>query len=67
MLHITNGDSPIPGMRSSGIPGDIIAWREVLHEGPVPGNLSLDELRPLHARFIADQGWGEYEKVLEDC
>ncbi len=34
-------------------------WRDVLHEGPVPAGLDLDELREVRAQFIAAQGLGE--------
>jgi hypothetical protein len=38
--------------------GDLICWRDVLHEGPIPEGLSLEELSEVRARFIASQGWG---------
>jgi hypothetical protein len=56
MLHITNGDSAVPTIRSAGVGGDILPWRDVLHEGPVPGPATLDSLRPLRARFLAPLG-----------
>lgn len=62
-LHITNGDAAAARIKAAGIPGMILPWRDVLHEGPVPTGLSLDELRPIRVRFIADQGWGEYDLV----
>ncbi|HYM57954.1 MAG TPA: hypothetical protein VES79_08320 [Solirubrobacteraceae bacterium] len=34
----------------------MLAWRDVLHEGPVP-MLAPTELRGVRARFIASQGW----------
>jgi hypothetical protein len=52
VLHVTNGDSTVETMRRAHIPGDIISWRDVLHEGPVPA-LSAAELRPLRAQFLA--------------
>jgi hypothetical protein len=66
MLHITNGDSAANSLRASGVPGDVLAWRDILHDGPVPAGLTLDELRPVRARFIADQGWGAFDAVLAD-
>jgi hypothetical protein len=58
MLHITNGDSVAGTLRDAGFGPDIVAWRDVLHEGPVPANLPLAELNPLRARFICASGWG---------
>ena len=52
MLHVTNGDSTVEGLRQAPVVGDIVAWRDVLHEGPVPA-LSAAELRPVRARFLA--------------
>jgi hypothetical protein len=37
MLHVINGDSALETLREAGLPGSAIAWRDVLHEGPVPG------------------------------
>jgi hypothetical protein len=36
MLHITNGDSVGGTLRQTGLPGDILAWKDILHEGPAP-------------------------------
>lgn len=36
VLHVTNGDCAVAALRRAGVQGDVIAWREVLHEGPVP-------------------------------
>jgi hypothetical protein len=58
MLHITNGDSVAGTLREAGFGPDIVAWRDVLHEGPVPADLPLAELSPLRARFICASGWG---------
>jgi Domain of unknown function (DUF1835) len=66
MLHITNGDSAAGTMRQAGLEGQVIAWRDVLHEGPVPADLALDQLSQLRARFLADCGWGRYEDILAD-
>src|SRR5918997_4768626 len=52
MLHLTNGDSAVPPLRAAGVEDEILPWREVLHDGPVPGGLSRDELRELRARFL---------------
>ena len=46
-------------MRAGGIEGEIIPWRDVLHEGPVPAGLSLAELSRVRAKWLADQGLGD--------
>ena len=53
-LHITNGDAVSLG--ETGLGGQVLAWRDVLHEGPVPAGLSLQQLRPIRARFLAELG-----------
>jgi hypothetical protein len=65
MLHITNGDSTVEGIQQSGITGEVIPWRDVLHEGPVPAELSLDQLREVRARYLAKSGWSSYSDVAE--
>jgi hypothetical protein len=56
-LTITNGDSAAGALREAGIAGEILAWRDVLHEGPVDASLSLQALSKRRARFIAERGW----------
>jgi hypothetical protein len=63
VLHITNGDAVTALIREAGLAGDIVPWQDVLHEGPVPGSLSHEELRDLRAHLIAACGWGAYEVV----
>ncbi len=64
MLLITNGDSAADQVRRSGLPGEVLPWRDVLHEGPVPSGLSIDDLREVRARFIAEQGWGDFDELM---
>jgi hypothetical protein len=65
-LNITNGDSAVTTLSDAGIPGKIIAWRDVLHEGKVDSSLSLDALSKERARFIAERGWGDFSHVSGD-
>ena len=58
-LHITNGDSVTPGIRTADARGDILPWRDVLHEGPVPADLSLSELSRVRAAFLAADEMGD--------
>jgi hypothetical protein len=66
MLHVTNGDSAAEGIRASGVAGEVLPWRDVLHEGPVPAGLALAELSRVRAGFIADKGWGEADEVRRE-
>lgn len=66
MLHITNGDSAATGIRATRIPGEVMAWRDVLVEGPVPGGVGDEALRVIRAGFLAEQGWATYEEALAD-
>jgi hypothetical protein len=65
MLHITNGDCAVPTIRSAGVEGEILPWRDVLHEGPVPAPATLDSLRPLRARFLAPEGGSAVDVARE--
>jgi hypothetical protein len=59
MLHITNGDSAVPGIEATGVGGDVIAWRDALHEGPLPADVDAAGMRAVRARFLAGEGWGD--------
>ena len=52
-LIITNGDSAVARMREAGIAGEILPWRDILHEGPVPAAPGLEELSSVRAQFLA--------------
>ncbi|HEY2807138.1 MAG TPA: DUF1835 domain-containing protein [Gemmatimonadales bacterium] len=65
VLHITNGDSAAERIRTAGIEGEILCWKDVLHEGPVPGKLGPAQLREVRARFIAERGWSSEAEVRE--
>ncbi|HKP73996.1 MAG TPA: hypothetical protein VJT67_00575 [Longimicrobiaceae bacterium] len=56
MLQVTNGDAAAEKIRSSSIGGEVLPWRDVLHEGPVPAGLSLEELGNVRADFLASNG-----------
>jgi hypothetical protein len=53
-LHVTNGDSTVPGIVGTGLAETILPWRDVLHEGPVP-EVPDPELRRIRARFLAGE------------
>ena len=60
----TNGDSAISLIKQAGIQGKVVPWRDILHEGPVPSGLSLEDLRSVRAAFLAHPGWNPYDRTL---
>jgi hypothetical protein len=64
VLHVTNGDSTVEGLQAAGLTEPILPWRDILHEGPVPGGLADADLRRVRAEFIAGEQWGELPAVL---
>ena len=40
-------------LSAAGVPGTIMAWDDVLHDGPVPGGLAAPKLARVRARFLA--------------
>jgi len=66
ILNITNGDCAVEIMKKAKIPGEFLPWRDVLHDGPVPKGLSLEELSKIRAEFIVSRGWAEAENIKRD-
>lgn len=63
-LHITNGDAAAGKMNEARIVGDILPWRDVLHDGPVPGGLSLRELSRVRANYHSGVGAGDNPELM---
>jgi hypothetical protein len=63
-LHVTNGDSVVGTLRETSLGGTVIAWQDVLHEGP----LAVDEheSRDVRARFLAEHGMGDEAAIHAD-
>lgn len=58
-LIITNGDSAADLMSAAGFEAEILPWRDVLHEGPVPETSvshadDLEQLSAIRAAFLAE-------------
>jgi hypothetical protein len=51
MIHITSGDCAAELLRASGLPGNVIGWRDSAAVGPSPGGLSFAEYRAVRATF----------------
>lgn len=66
MLHVTNGDAAVPALRRGGVEGEILPWRDVLHDGPVPAGLDDAGLREVRALFLWRVGLAPYEQTLAD-
>lgn len=66
MLHLTNGDSAAGSIRATGILGEVISWRDVLHEGPVPTGLPLEAMSEVRARFISSCGWSPFTDAIRE-
>jgi len=66
LLHVTNGDSVLTTFRQVRFPGRYLAWKDALHDGPVPQTADLEALSDIRARALADFGWGAYEKLRAD-
>ncbi|MGE3276516.1 MAG: DUF1835 domain-containing protein [Vicinamibacterales bacterium] len=63
MLHVTNGRCAADLIREAGLPGTVLAWDDVLHEGPVPAGLDTGALAGVRAAFLASCDAGEVEAI----
>jgi len=52
-LNITNGDGAANIIKQSTVVGDVLPWRDPMHHGPFPRELSLSELGKLRAAYLA--------------
>ncbi|WED44477.1 DUF1835 domain-containing protein [Legionella cardiaca] len=63
-LHITNGDFSAELIKTACKTEDVIAWRDILYEGPVRGDLSFSVLGEERAKYLATAGYGDVESNL---
>lgn len=59
-LHVSNGDATDVG--GTGLARQVVYWRDVLHEGPVPA-VGADELRELRAEFLGRGDPGDRDRA----
>ena len=52
-LHVANGTSTTDTIQNAGISGETSIWADPLHEGPVPGYLTDEQLLEVRARNLA--------------
>jgi uncharacterized protein DUF1835 len=62
VLHVTNGASTARTLRQTSLGGPVLAWDDVLYEGPVPP-VTPKELNDLRARFLSGAGWGAIREI----
>lgn len=65
-LHLTNGDFAAASLARSGLPGDILTWRDLLHDGPVPSDDDLPAFRRVRGEFVASRGWASQSAAIKD-
>jgi hypothetical protein len=65
-LHLTNGDMTVPALQATGLAPEVIPWRDVLHEGPVP-DVPDAELRRVRTAFLGVDAtlFEERDRTLE--
>ncbi len=66
-LNITNGDGAANIIKQSTVAGDVLPWRDPMHHGPFPADLSLSELGKVRAAYLAgpDGNAAEIERDFE--
>jgi hypothetical protein len=62
-LVITNGDVAGELLRHTLQGAEVLPWRDVLHEGPVPLTETLDELTAIRASYLASCFWGDLDEL----
>ncbi len=65
-LHVTNGDHAGQALARSGLPGDVLVWRDVLHDGPVPADDDRAAFWRVRAHFLAGRHLADETAVVED-
>jgi hypothetical protein len=64
-LHVTNGDAAGGVLAGTGLAGQVLAWVDALHEGPVPAGLDEAGLRRVRAGFLAGEAVADRDEVLD--
>ena len=62
-LIITNGDVAGELLRRTLGGTEVLPWRDVLHEGPVPLTATLSELTEIRAQYLAKIGAGDLDQL----
>lgn len=56
ILHVANGTCTTNLIIAAGLPGATSLWADPLHDGPVPGGLTDDQLVAVRARHLGGDG-----------
>lgn len=56
--HVANGTSTTMTIEAAGIPGTLSIWADPLHDGPVPGGLTDDELLEVRNQHLCGSADG---------
>jgi len=65
-LFITNGDAAGELLRKGFTETEVLPWRDVLHDGPVPLTDTIEELSEARADFLAERDWGDPDVLREN-
>ncbi len=63
MLHVANGGHALSVLRQAGLPGEVIAWSDVLDQGPLLGEPGTPAFREARALWLSENGAGALEEV----
>ncbi|WP_460597350.1 DUF1835 domain-containing protein [Geomonas sp. Red276] len=53
-LHIVNGDAAADGLTKSGLPGEVLVWRDLLYEGPREPGWPTEKTLKARALFLEE-------------
>jgi len=63
MLSVTPGDGAAAQLRAAGVAAEVLPWRDLLHEGPIPAGLDAGTLARVRAGYIRSVGWPGAERA----
>ena len=66
MVHITNGDAVAEILRRWAGEPRLIVWHDVLHEGPVPAGLGLEDFTAVRSAWLEADGYEGGTGKLEE-
>ncbi len=63
VLHVANGDHALGVLREARLTGELVAWSDVLDQGPVRGAPGTPEFREARALWLAANGAGTLDQI----